>query len=124
DDLQTNALEGANTSNIVDATVYANNNFVGTFELPATVPIMQSGDVEIAIGAGIRNNGLSSDRRIYPFYELDRRTVTLIPGALTPISADTSVTFKYYSEGLNFVIEDFELTGYTLLESSRNSALL
>ena len=123
-DLVTDASEGANTSNIIDATVFANNNFVGTFELPATVPIMQSGNVEISVGAGIRNNGLSSDRRIYPFYELDRRNVTLIPGSLTPISADTSVTFQYYNAGLNFVIEDFESTGHTLLESSRNTATL
>lgn len=124
--LQTNASQGANTSGIVDVTVFADNNFVGTFELPATVPIMQSGNVELAIGAGIKNNGLGSDRRVYPFYELDRRTITLIPDGRTPVSADTSVTFQYYSEGLNFKIEDFESTleGYTLVESSRNSALL
>ena len=123
-DLQTTAEQGANTSNIVDVTVFADNTFVGTFELPATVPIMHSGNVEIAIGAGIKNNGLISDRRIYPFYELNRRNITLIPDARTPISADTSVTFQYYSQGLNFVIEDFESLGSTINPSSRNSALI
>ncbi|NEN22197.1 hypothetical protein G3O08_01600 [Cryomorpha ignava] len=123
-DLQTNAEQGANTNNIVDVTVFADNTFVGTFELPATVPIMQSGDVEIAVGAGIKNNGLSSDRRIYPFYDLNRRSITLIPDARIPISADTSITFQYYSEGLNFEIEDFELQGSTLSPSTRNSAFI
>lgn len=123
-DLQTTADQGVNTSNIVDVTVFADNNFVGTFELPATVPIMQSGNIEIAIGAGIKNNGLGSDRRIYPFYELTRRNITLIPEALIPISADTSVTFQYYSQGLHFIIEDFESLGTTINPSSRNSAVI
>ena len=123
-DLQTNNTQGANTSNIGDATVFANNNFVGTFELPATVPIMESGDVEIAIGAGIRNNGLTSDRRIYPFYDFHRQDVTLVPGAIIPISEHTTITFNYFDEGLNFIIEDFESIGYTIHESSNSSAYL
>ena len=68
-DLQTNFEQGANTSNIVDATVFANSVFVGTFELPATIPIMQTGPVELQIAAGIKNNGLVNDRLIYPFYD-------------------------------------------------------
>lgn len=123
-DLQTTSEEGANTSNIVDATVFANNFFVGTFELPATVPILEEGPTEITVAAGIRNNGLSSDRRIYPFYDFYRKNVSLIPSEVISLEEDSSLTFTYFNQGLNFVIEDFESTGYDLIEAQGSNAAL
>ncbi|HKL03159.1 MAG TPA: hypothetical protein VJ911_05765 [Cryomorphaceae bacterium] len=114
-DVTTNsATQGANTHEIVDATVFANSIFVGTFELPATVPILESGDTRISIGAGIKNNGISTNRVIYPFYEINRRNLTLVPDAVTPISADSTVTFTYFDTGINYFIEGFEDLGNTL----------
>lgn len=114
-DLVTNSnTQGANTHAIVDATVFANSIFVGTFELPATVPILERGNTRISIGAGIKNNGISTNRVIYPFYEINRRDITLVPDAVTPISADSTVTFNYFSEGITYYIEGFEELGNTL----------
>ena len=121
-DVESTLEQGANTSNITDVTVYASNQFMGTFELPAVVPILQSGNVEIALGPGIKNNGLISDRRIYPFYEFFRKEIILIPDAKIAIAPDTSITFQYFDEGLNFEIEDFEGQGYDLLPSTANTA--
>lgn len=116
-DLITNdETQGANTHAIIDATVFANSIFVGTFELPATVPILESGNTRIAIGAGIKNNGISTDRIIYPFYEINRRDIALTPDAVTPISADSTVTFNYFSDGITFYIEDFENNLESVLE--------
>lgn len=122
-DLQTNFEQGANTSNIVDATVFANSIFVGTFELPATIPIMQTGTVELQIAAGIKNNGLTNDRLIYPFYDFYKKEVTVIPDATVPISTDSTITFKYFANGIKYVIEDFEQTGTTLIPTGINNVL-
>lgn len=122
--LQTTIDQGANTSNIVDATVFANSVFVGTFELPATIPIMQTGPVELQIAAGIKNNGLTNDRQIYPFYDFYKKEITVIPDATVPISSDSTITFKYFDNGIKYVIEDFEQTGITLIPTGINNAVL
>jgi hypothetical protein len=48
--------------------VYANSNLLGGYELPANIPIMADSGAEISIQAGIRANGLSTQRKPYPFY--------------------------------------------------------
>lgn len=123
-DLSTKTGQGANSSNIIDVTAYANNEFLGTFELPATIPVLTTGDVELALAPGIKNNGMVSDRRMYPFYEFYRKTFTVIPDAVVPVESDSNITFKYYNEGLNFHIEDFEGTGYDLVEATTSDATL
>ncbi len=123
-DLQTNLDQGANTSNIVDATVFANSVFIGTFELPATVPILHPGTVQLQIAAGIKNNGLTNDRQIYPFYDFFEKEVTVIPDATVPITTDSTITFQYFPTGINYVIEDFEQIGYTLVPTGINTAEL
>ena len=122
--LSTKAGQGANSSNIVDITAYANNEFLGTFELPATIPVLSTGDVDFAFAPGIKNNGMVSDRRMYPFYEFHRKTITVIPDAVVPVESDSIITFTYYDEGLQFNIEDFEGTGYDLIETASNNAIL
>lgn len=123
-DLQTIAGQGANSSNIVDITAYANNEFLGTFELPATIPVLTTGDVQLILAPGIKNNGMVSDRRMYPFYQFYRKTFTVIPDAVVPVEADSNITFKYYDDGLKFFIEDFEETGYDLIETTSSTAIL
>lgn len=114
--------EGANTSNIVDATVFADDDFVGTFELPATVPILINGNTTIKVAAGIKNNGLTSDRRIYPFYDFYEEEIELIPNVVTPLN-DSTITFEYFSSGLNYEVESFESLGSSLLALTNNTAI-
>lgn len=114
--------EGANTSNIYDATVFADGEFMGTFELPASVPILKNGNTEITVGAGIKNNGLGSDRRIYPFYDFYITTLNLIPNVVTPINSDSIITYQYFQSGLNFNILSFETIGTELIEMPTNTA--
>ena len=123
-DLITKAGQGSNSSNIVDVTAYANNQFLGTFELPATIPVLATGEIQLALAPGIKNNGMVSDRRIYPFYQFYRKTFTVIPDATVPITPDSNITFIYYDDGLKFYIEGFEGTGYELIESTESTAIL
>lgn len=58
----------ANTQRIVDAWVYADGEYIGTFELPAKVPILKgAGSRRIGVRAGVINNGQTNDRVQYPF---------------------------------------------------------
>lgn len=61
--------EGTLSHNITDAWVYVDNQLIGVFELPATIPVLNEGEVEVLVRAGIKLNGVSSTRVPYPFYK-------------------------------------------------------
>jgi hypothetical protein len=110
-ELITSPGEGAPTQGIVDVHVFANESFVGTYELPARIPILASGNTRISLAGGIRNNGISSNRIIYPFYDFYREEVELIPGAMLALTPDSVIPFNYFPGALAFFIEDFEALG-------------
>ncbi|HKK39780.1 MAG TPA: hypothetical protein VJ949_10210, partial [Cryomorphaceae bacterium] len=107
--------QGPSTSAIVDAHIFANDFFVGTIELPGSVPILEEGSTKITVGAGIRNNGISSDRIIYPFYRLFETNIDLKPGVVSPISEDSIARFEYFpittGSSLEILFEGFENIG-------------
>ncbi|HSI90118.1 MAG TPA: hypothetical protein VK927_03330 [Adhaeribacter sp.] len=76
---------GSPSNNIVDAWVFANGKLLGAFELPATIPVLESGSVEIAVQAGVYSDGLSAARFPYGFYTQHYQTVDLIPGQVHTI---------------------------------------
>ena len=60
--------EGNTTSNITDAWVYINGQLQGVYELPAKFPVLEQGNTDIKVYAGIKNNGIAAERAVYPFY--------------------------------------------------------
>jgi hypothetical protein len=64
----TDPKQGTGSSNITDCWVIVDNDLVGIFEIPATIPIQQTGEVAIRLRPAIRINGLSNNKEIYPFY--------------------------------------------------------
>ena len=60
---------GTSTSKITEAWVYANNDLLGVFPIPATVPILATGETDIRIFPGIHEAGILARPTIYPFYE-------------------------------------------------------
>jgi len=60
--------QGYPSSKITDGWVYANNVFIGAYELPATIPVLSEGETDIIVYAGIKENGISGTGMIYPFY--------------------------------------------------------
>jgi hypothetical protein len=69
----------SSSDNIKDAWVYLDNQLIGAFELPTTIPIQKTGNVKLRVRGGIHNNGLSSDRKVYPFYEFYNLDTTIAP---------------------------------------------
>ena len=60
---------GANTSNITDAWVYVDDQIIGCYELPCTLPVLKNGKHKVSIYGGIKVNGIGAARAAYTFYQ-------------------------------------------------------
>lgn len=94
---------GELTQNLTDAWVYVDEKFVGVFELPCKIPLLAEGNKRIVIYPTIRNNGISSTKKIYPFLEPFEVYKDFTPGSTIQITPNT----RYYTT-TKFWIEDFE----------------
>ncbi len=122
-DLVTNeAVEGAPTHDIVDVHVFANEDFVGSYELPATIAILENGPTRISINAGIKNSGALLRRVIYPFYAPLNIEKDLLPGVVLPVREDSTAVFNYFPNAYNFVFEDFESIGNAFVSGENSDA--
>jgi len=111
---------GVLTHNLSEAWVYVDNELMGVFELPITIPVLISGNNEIKIYPAIRNNGIASTKKIYPFLEPYTITMNLVQNDGVTINPVT----QYYSSA-KFNVEDFENGGTSVVqEGSTSSALI
>lgn len=111
--------EGSNADGISDAWVFVDDISVGTFELPAMIPVVEEGVHRISIFAGIKISGISTVRGVYPFFRVHEINIDLTPGETTVLNPEVS----YYS-GLNFAwIEDFNL-GQSMIKSGLSDTML
>ncbi len=112
--------EGSESQNISNYWVYVNDNLIGVFEYPIEIPVLAKGDVKLEVLAGIKDNGISAQRRIYPFFQpyLNDSNAVLNPGlssTFQPIFRyETNTTFKWK--------EDFESLSISLENGSNNAA--
>ena len=97
--------QGTASSKITDVWVYAGGSYIGTFELPARIPILLEGKHKITFGAGIKANGIASTSEFYNLYKFQEVELDLLPGKVTVV--DTfSVT---YFPAIQYIWnEDFE----------------
>jgi len=95
--------QGSNSEDITDAWIYVNGNLEGVYELPATIPLHYDGTQELSIYPGIKRNGISGDRKKYPFYEVYSIEIMLYPDSIINLSPTTQ-----YEDPLFMWIEDFE----------------
>lgn len=124
--LSTTSAQGPNTENITDAWIYVNDQPIGCFELPCRVPILKSGIVKIDIRAGIKINGISALRSIYPMYMPYITSGELKPGEILKISPttkyddnyDISINEQFLSSGTFFTKTDLSLADLKIIASS------
>jgi hypothetical protein len=93
--------------NITDAWVYVNDQIQGVYELPAKFPVLKDGDTKIKIYAGIKNNGIASERISYPFFAAYTINTTLTIDSTTTINPIVSVRKNISGE-----FDDFD-NGYS-----------
>lgn len=128
--LETESYQGSDSEKITDAWVTMDGIFLGAFQVPCTVPILDEGAHEFSIYAGIKANGISATRIRYPFYEvcdlyssfgdtlirIESNNVELIKDSVVTIVAKTN-----YTENTEFLfVENFEDAG-TIIEASNDS---
>ncbi len=98
--------KGGNSSAITEAFVFVDNGFVGAYTLPATFPVLKTGDQRIDIFTGIKDNGIDATPEIYPFY-----TSVTLNLDLVATEVDTIRPVVEYVENATFnIVENFENT--------------
>jgi len=114
------AQEGSASENITDAWVYANDDLVGVFELPATFPVLKKGNIELKVYAGIKDNGIAASRARYTMYDPYIENVNLVAGETIEVAP--SVT---YNSGVKFRwLEDFENASLSFLYHTYSDTIL
>lgn len=91
--LSTSPDQGSNSQKITDAWIYVDNELIGAFELPCTVPVLMEGTHTISVRAGVKEDGMSTMRAIYSYYAHWQSSVTLVRGNV----AEVSPVFQYTS---------------------------
>ena len=110
---------GANTHNITDVWVYVDDQTIGCYEIPATVPILQHGKHKLSLRGGIKVNGITATRSWYPFLKtLDYEEFDLIADSVQRIRP----TFEYYDANTVHVawMEDFESAAVSFTPTSQS----
>jgi hypothetical protein len=94
-DLNTTSDQGTNSSKITDAWVYVDDQLIGAYELPATVPILFGGTHTVVIKPGIKVDGISATRAVYPFYKPYTASINLIPDSV--ITINPTLTYNTFT---------------------------
>ena len=113
--LVTNSNQGSNTHKITDIWLYVNDQFVGAYELPSTIPLLYKDTNNIKIFAGIKDNGISSTRVRYHFYKSFEKNVFLVEDSIVNIQP----SFRYTDNAI-VEFENFEGVG-TNIDTTLNS---
>lgn len=111
------ATQGFPSYDIPDAHVYVDNKLIGIYELPARVPVMKTGKVNVVILPGIRENTLSIAHRPVRIYRPFDTSLVLEAGKISGISPRSS-----YRDNVRFAwMEDFEDRSNSLVFTNRSS---
>jgi hypothetical protein len=114
------ATQGSNSSTITDAWVFYDNKYLGTFPLPADIPIIGEGVHHISVNAGITENGIAALRSAYTKYNGYDSLIALSPTSTASIIPKTS-----YKNTVQFVqIEDFDDASLSFVTTSASTATL
>ncbi|MBL4649029.1 MAG: hypothetical protein JKY03_04805 [Aureispira sp.] len=99
--------EGSSSSNITDVWVSVDGQQLGANTMPALFPVILDDNFptnSVRISAGIKDNGITNTRTIYPFYDSYIETIDLEAGRI-----DTFRPTLHYPANANVIlVEDFE----------------
>lgn len=110
---------GVLTNNFTDAWVYIDDDFVGVFETPFKIPLMEEGSHKLTFYPTIKNNGISATKKIYPFVEKYELVVDLQIDQTVEISPET-----YYRDNVRYWIEDFEDVSFQIINGTSTMATM
>lgn len=97
--------DGSNSTKITEAWIYTDGIFLGAFDLPKKIPVLNYGELEVIADPGIKENGDVFTPNIYPFYERYTETVNLVSGEVVTIQPgtryDNSLIQLIFNENFN-----------------------
>lgn len=101
--LKTTSSQGANSHNITDIWYYVDGKFKGVFPVGSVMPVVSTGNTEIILYAGIKNNGISATRLPYPLFNSFTINQDVEAGKTYTFSPE----FEYNSGAFFYYAEDF-----------------
>ncbi|MCL2131721.1 MAG: hypothetical protein FWH36_04610 [Lentimicrobiaceae bacterium] len=110
---------GTASHRITDVWLIANGKSLGMYQIPARIPILESGTTKLQIEAGIMLGGVPQARARYPFYSSYITDVNLKKGKIDTLQP----YFTYTNNTEIWEKEDFETAGI-LYEAYGTSAPL
>jgi len=116
----TSTEQSSGSQKITDAWVYIDDQLIGAFELPATFPVLWNGTHTITVKPGIKVNGISELRAIYPFYSSYIKDTNLVKGSVTKINPVVTYTTSTVFEWK----ETFEDGGISLEKTSSSDTMI
>ena len=97
-------LDGT-TADITEVWAFQNGIPIGTYRLPARIPVFSVGETELTFQAGVKRNGISRTPDIFEFYTPVERDLELVPGETIDLGV---LTIGYRPEVQFGFIESFE----------------
>ncbi len=115
------STQGSASQKITDAWLYVDDELIGAFELPVSIPVLKNGLHNIIVRPGIKLNGIAATRSYYPFYKaFVINNANLEAGKTLNISPTTTYepfsVFKWK--------EDFESAGVSMERTSNSDTTL
>jgi hypothetical protein len=112
--------QGTAKHKITDAWVYIDDQLIGAFELPVTLPVLFEGTHEIKVRAGVKMNGIAATRVIYPFYNFYISNINLVAAQVTTVQPNVG----YFSGTIFEELEAFESAGHIFIDTSATDTTL
>lgn len=128
-----NAQGDASWHKLTEGWLYVNGEYLGSYTLPATVPILAEGKSEVLLFPGVKENGILATPNIYPLLtRWESKNVTLTAGQTTDIQPsttyDAATNFSFgigrgdFDGGSNIVLEDRDDDQTTTYSITSNGA--
>jgi hypothetical protein len=114
------SAQGTSRADITDAWVFMDGQLLGGFELPCNIPILAEGTHSFIIRGGVKMNGISTTRAIYPSWKGWEGSLSLVRGQKTFVSPTIS-----YFPGTDFTntwMLNFDQSGTSLSPEPTSSA--
>ncbi len=105
------STQGTAIHNITDAWVYIDGELIGTFQVPATFPVLKKGTHTLLVLPGIKKDGIAATRVNYPFYKGITMTINLVEDKTLDVG---TLTASYDSKAKFIWKEDFDNAAITL----------
>lgn len=117
--LETSDGQGLATSRITDAWVSVDERLLGSWELPARIPILAEGPHRIDVVPAIKRNGMYDDRFRYPFYTTWTVTMDLVKEGTV-----STVPVVQHRQDITYWIEGFDDTFIRFSTTSNSDTTL